>query len=106
MNSALLRQEIIELYSPVVTENALGEYETSWKCEGTTRAGLLNQMMNRTFDVERVGYDLSKTFVIRRYVKIEENWRIKWNGKLYYIISIDINKYFNDKTILVDIVEE
>lgn len=105
MNSALLRQEEIEFYSPVYDEDGLGEYPKDWKFEHTARAGLINQSMNRTFDAERVGYDLSKTFVVRRYVKVEEDWRIKWNGKFYYIISIDINKYYNDKTILVDIVE-
>ena len=62
--------------------------------------------MNRSVQVNEVFYDQTKVFIVRRYVDIDENCRIKYQDKFYRIISIDSNREQNQKTIICDRVNE
>ena len=106
MNSALLRQEKIDLYSPVLVGDGYGHYNTEWKYEKSVRAGVLNKSMNRVVDNGEVVYDKTTHLVVRSYVQIQEDWQIEWNGYKWQIISIVDNKYYLDKEIIVAKIEE
>lgn len=101
MNAALLRQEKIELWSPVLVSDDFGHYNTEWCFEGTCRAGVIHDNMNRVIDNDEVVYDMTTELVVRSYVKVEEDWQIRWDDKKWRIISITSNRYYNDKSLLI-----
>lgn len=108
MNSAQLRMETLEFYSPKYKDNGFGVYEDpkDWEFEHTARAGLLNQSMNRAIEADEVVFNKVRTFIVRTYVKVNDNWRIKWNNSFWQIESIVENKYYLDKEIVCSKIDE
>lgn len=106
MNAALLRQEKIELWSPVLVYDDFGKYNTEWCFEGTCRAGVIHDNMNRVLDNDQVVYDMTTELVVRSYVKVEEDWQIRLDDKKWRIISITSNKYYNDKQLTIQRIVE
>ena len=106
MNTALLRQEQIEILRPEVTKTDFGEYFEVYKPIGTFRAGLLTQSMSRTVRNNEIVFPQSKTMVVRSYVPIREADHVLWNGIEWRAESIIHNKYFNDIEIVMTKVEK
>lgn len=105
MRAGLL-SEIIERWRPFTTKNAVGASTTDWRLEDVLRANVRHNNMNRGVQENEVFYDMTKTFIVRRYVEIEETDRIKFQGVFYRIISIEDSREFNQKTIICERVNE
>ena len=105
MRAGLLN-EIIEIWRPFIYKNEVGSSTTIWKKDEILRANVKHNNMNRSVQVNEVFYDQTKVFIVRRYVDIDENCRIKYQDKFYRIISIDSNRELNQKTIICDRVNE
>lgn len=106
MNTALLRQCKIEVYKPTRTQNSFGEWDDQWTLFKTYRAGLLAQSMNRNITEDEYYHPQYKEFIVRAYADIDEVDRIKFEGKMYNITSVEINQYFNNKQIKCEIAKE
>ena len=106
MNSALLRQEVIRLLKYRKSQTDFGEYIDDWVFEGTYRAGVLSQAMSRAVAQNELMFPESRTLVMRKYVPVEEQDRIEWDGRQWQINSIVDNKYYNDKTVIITKIEQ
>lgn len=98
MNAGILK-EIIQLYQPVVTKTEHGASRTQWEIYYETHANVTYSGGNRSDEHNELVYNNSYRFIVRHYVPVKENMRIKYNGNDYKIISIEPNKYYNDKEI-------
>lgn len=105
MRAGLLN-EIIELWKPFVSKNEVGASTTTYKKDEVLRANVRHNNMNRSVQENEVFYDTTKTFIIRRYVSIDETYRIKYQGQTYRVISIEDDRQQNQKIIIADRVNE
>jgi len=106
MNTTLLRQCRLEIYSPIRIKNEFGEWDEEWQLKTTCRAGLLSQSMNKNITEDEYFHPMYKEFIVRSYVDIEPIDRIKYEEKFYNVTSVDKNKYYNDKQIKCELVKE
>lgn len=101
MNAALLK-ESIEIYEIPIEQTDYGNIK-----DGTpvfkykTRAYAQFDSQARVVSEGEVFYPQDRTFIVRYYVPVEERDRIRWNNKWWRIVSINPNKYYNDKEIRV-----
>lgn len=105
MNAGILREKI-EIYEPTVTRTQYGNSKTSWSLHYTTRASV---QYNSGFEKEEnkeIVRTTVYTFIVRHYVPVNEKMRIKHEGKMYKIESIKPNKYYNDKEIVAELVNQ
>lgn len=98
MKAGILK-EIIQIYEPVVEKTAHGASRTTWQLFYETHANVSYSGGNRSDEHGEVVYNNSYRFIVRHYVPVKENMRIKYNTNDYKIISIEPNKYYNDKEI-------
>jgi head-tail adaptor len=105
MKAGILKEKI-EIYEPVITTTDYGDTKTTWSLFYTTHAAVMHNGGSRGNENNEVFYSTNKTFIIRHYVPVVEKMRIKFEGKYYQITSIIPNKYFNDKEIQTQLVNE
>lgn len=105
MQAGLLNK-IIELYKPISTTNEVGSTTINWVYVRSTRANVRNVSMNRSQQVNEVFYPTTKEITIRSYHDIDEFYRIKYDGKIYKIISKDNRREFNDIVLICDLINE
>lgn len=85
-----LLNKVIEVHKYSVTKDIMGAQVVSYDYAFTTRARVLNLSGNRQEPNSEVFFYYAKDFVVRIYHDIDENDRIKYQGKFYRILSIDI----------------
>ena len=105
MKAGKLR-DTIEIFKPVVNTTEYGGSVTSYEFHYKTRAEVIYNSGSKTNENNEVFYSTSITFRIRYYVDVKETMRIKFQDKYYQIISIEPNKYYNNKTIITELVNE
>lgn len=98
--------ESIEIYHPVYEINEFGEKTETYMLSRKTRALVLHNNGNRTVSNDEIVHNYTKTFKVRRYISLFENFQIKYNGQQYRIISIDDNRQANEKTITAELINE
>lgn len=98
--------EKIVILKPTITVNEVGEQETTYQEERTTRAELLLNGGNRNISNDEISFSYNKTFNVRIYIDLDEFCRIKWNGKYYRILSIETDKENQYKTIYTELINE
>jgi len=101
MNSSLLREQI-EIYEIPIINTEFGtvkEGEPILKYK--TRASVQFDSQARVVSEGEIYYPTDRTIIVRHYVPVDNRDRIKWKDKFYNIISINPNKYYNDKEIRV-----
>lgn len=101
-----LLSEVIEIYRCTKTRNDFGEEELTWKFSSKTRAEVSHSSTSRTVIEHEIQFPYSKYFVVRKYVDVQEDDRIKYNGKYYTITSIEFNRERQCKKITVDVLNE
>lgn len=106
MNTALLRQCKIKVYSPIRTQNAFGEWDDSYQLKKTYRAGLLSQSMNRNVTEDEYFHPMYKEFIVRAYADIKETDIVEFEGKYYDITSVEQNQYFNNIQIKCELAKD
>ena len=105
MKAGILK-EPIEIWKPTRITTEFGDSETEYVLFYTTRAFVQYNSGSRTLENNEIFYPTNRTFIVRHYVPVVEKMRIKYNGKFYQIISINSNKYYNDKEIYTELVNE
>lgn len=105
MKAGILREKI-EIYKPETITTEYGDSETEYVLHYTTRASILYNSGTKTNENNEVFYPTTKTFIVRHYVPVDEPMRIKFEDKYYQILSVNKNKYYNDITIVADLVNE
>lgn len=99
-------KDIIEIWKPVVNTTEYGDSVTQYEFHYKTRAEVIYNSGSRTNENDEIFYPTSRTFRVRYYVDVKEPMRIKFDDKFYQIISIEPNKYYNNKTIITELVNE
>lgn len=105
MKSGTLKY-LIEIYKPIITETEFGDTHVEWEFHYKTHANMMFNSGSRTNENNEIFYPTNRTFVVRHYVPVEDPMRIKFEDKYYQIISINPNKYYNDKEIYTELVNE
>ena len=98
--------ELIEIYSPHITVNDVGEKSTEYVLKNTTKANVIHNKGSRDIENDEIVYKYQKTFEVRIYVDVGEFDRIKWGSKYYRILDIDTNKELQKITIQTEVVNE
>lgn len=105
MKAGLLTDKI-QIYRPNIINTDFGDTHTEWELHYTTRANVIYNSGSRTNENQEIFYPTNRTFVVRSYVPVNEPMRIKFEDKYYQIISIIPNKYYRNKTIYTELVNE
>lgn len=98
--------ERIEIYSPHIVKNDVGEQTTEYVLKTSTKAHRVNGKGSRDIENREIVYNYIKTFEVRSYVDVDEFDRIKFNNKFYRILDIDTNKELQKIIIETELVNE
>lgn len=99
-------KERIEIYKTTLTKNEVGEEQNDWVLKTETRSKVTNNSGSRNEENNEIVYNYIKTFEVRSYVDISEFDRIKWDGKFYRILNIDINKEYQKQIIQTELIND
>lgn len=89
MNAGLLTEQITFLV-PTKTKDEYGAASvTTYTPTTTTRARVKYLSGNKGTDNQEISYNYTLEIQIRHYHQINEDYLIEYNGKKYFIISID-----------------
>lgn len=105
MKAGLLKEKIY-VYKPTVTKTEFGGTKVDYDLVCSTRAGILWNSGNRENENNEIFFSQSKTFIIRRYIPITEQCRIKHGEKFYRVLSIEPNKKYNNLTVETTLINE
>ena len=90
----------------VSSRNEFGESVDQYKKLCDTRAQVLHNSGNKSDINYEMQYQMTKTFIVRKYVDVREFDRIGYRDHMWSIISIDDDRIMNNKTIIATIVNE
>lgn len=106
MNTSKLREEILPLYRKTIVRSDFGSYKEETKFIKNMRGGLLNQSENKSFLNDELQFVQFRTFLVRIYEPVQENDVIEWNGHKWVVNSVITNKYFKNKEISLQVINE
>lgn len=98
--------EIIEVLSPNIVINDVGEQTTEYIAKLTTRANVRYDRGNRDIENNEIVYNYNISFIVRRYVDVDEFDIIRWNNKQYRILSVEPQKELQQITIQTEKINE
>jgi SPP1 family predicted phage head-tail adaptor len=101
-----LLNRMIEIYKPEVTINEYGEQDETFVYFKTIRAREIYNSGSRNNENGDITYNYQRTFEVRHYQPITERDRIKYNNKMYIVLSIEPLDKENYLRIDCDIVNE
>lgn len=105
MKAGNLREKI-EIYKPVAEKTEFGNQKITYTLHYTTRCMVHHNSGNKEEVNGEIFHSTSKMFVVRYYVNVRENMRIKYEDKFYSIDSIIPNKYYNNLEIYCNLVND
>lgn len=101
-----LFKELISIYKPELSTNEYGEQIQEYvKCKDTKSQVKYNNG-NRGIENDEVVSNYVKTFIVRHYIELNENYLIEWNKQRYRILSIDYNKQYQYKQVIAELINE
>lgn len=98
--------ELIEIYKPSISQNEYGEQVQVYNKVKDTRAQVIYDSGNRNTSNNEVIYNYQKTFKVRRYIELMENYQIKYKNKMFRILSIEDIRQYNHKVITAELINE
>lgn len=101
-----LLNEVITIKEATITKNSFGEEVETYSNKYTTRARVIQTNSNRTTENNEITVDFTKEFQIRIYVPIEEFDIIEWRGKLYRIVSLNVDRHNQYITVIGDLIND
>ena len=105
MQAGLLK-ELISIYKPELSSNEYGEQIQEYvKCKDTKSQVRYNNG-NKSISNDEVVSNYTKTFLVRNYIEINDNYIIEWNKNRYRILSIEDNKQYQYKQIIAELINE
>lgn len=105
MKAGILR-ESISIYKPKVIKTDFGSIKYEYEYWKDIRCKVYHLSGNKQENDYEVFYSKNLRFIVRNYNQLEENMRIKYEGKFYDIESIIPNKYYNDKEVNATLVND
>ena len=105
MQAGLLN-ELIEIYKPSIESNEFGEQVQVYTKSYDTRAQVIYDSGNRTTSNNEIVFNYHKTFKIRRYIEVMENYQIKYKNKFYRILTIEDIRQYNHKVVTAELINE
>lgn len=105
MNAALLKNPI-EIHELVTEQNEYGEVRSYYRYKCSTRSHIMFNSENQVVSEGEVFYPINRTFIVRAYIPIVETDRIKWDNKMWKVMSINKNIYYNDIEIQTTLVND
>lgn len=91
MRAGLLTEHI-DILTPKLTLNSVGEQVTEYEFKYSTKARIVNRRRSREQQNGEVWYPGAKTIEVRIYHAINTYDLVKWMGKKYRILSIDYDR--------------
>ena len=91
MRAGLLT-ETIQVLQPLTDINTVGEQITTYRVKATIKARNVVHRETQTNLNGDISYPNTYTLEVRIYQPINEYDRIRWNGKDYNVISLQIDK--------------
>lgn len=82
----------IEIYKPTLTEDEYGQQKETYTKVKATKADVIFGSGRKEEQNQEEIFTYPKTFVIRSYHTIMERYRIKFQGKMYRILNIDVDR--------------
>jgi SPP1 family predicted phage head-tail adaptor len=105
MQAGLLN-EVIELQQLVTVKDAYGSEVESYEYYCQTKAQVIYSSGNKLITNNEVNFNYNTTFNIRYYIEVTETMRIKFQSRLYRILSIEQDKKLQKKTIITELIHE
>lgn len=107
MRAGLLK-DIIEIYKPQITINDVGEQTTEYVFSYSTRAKKIHNGGSRTVENYENVYPYRKEITVRIFEDIDDFDRIKiWGSPRWYkILEIELNHDLQQKTLIIERVDE
>lgn len=105
MQAGLLK-EYITILKPNLSKNEYGEQIQEYIKSSETKSQVRFNNGNKSISNDEVVSNYVKTFIVRRYIEVNENYIIEWNKKKYRILSIEDNRQFNYKQIIAELINE
>lgn len=106
MESGLLKDKIL-FQRQTVTTDEYGHEITTYTDAFETRADVVWNNGNRIVSNEEIFYENTVSFIVRYYSPVEDTMRIKYQDKLYRIISINPDKeIYYRKIIIAQLINE
>lgn len=98
--------EKITILQLIHNRNDFGEVCDTYKPTHDTKAHVIDNSGNKVDQNHETFYTYTKQFQIRRYVKVEEFWRVLYRGKMWNILSISEDRIMNQKILTCELVNE
>lgn len=98
--------EKIEIWRFNKVPNEYGEQVTVQEKVRDSRAKVTHLSGSRTMRNDEIQYPYNKQFILRIHEPIDEDMLIKWNKKMYRILSIDRNREMQWQNIIAEIINE
>lgn len=105
MRAGLLTENVDILRAEIV-KNPFGEDTETWSVVYSTRARVEQVNSQRAEENSEVVYNFSKRFTLRVYVPVKEYDRIRWDGKLYAITSLEKDQREMKITVVGDLIND
>lgn len=98
--------EIVEIWRSQVTVNEYGERDEEDVYVCKTRAAVRNTSGGRSEPNNEIFYTYSFEFLLRSYIPVVDTDRIKWQGNMYMINSLQHRRESNDIQIFATKINE
>lgn len=98
--------QIIDVYDASIAINSVGEQTTTYTLKSTIRARVLHNPGNRTVENAEVVYPNRRQIQVRIYQDIDEFDQIKYEDKMYRILSIELDRVQQCKNIEMEAINE
>lgn len=106
MQAGLLN-ELVEIYKPSIDSNEFGEQVQVYIKRVDTKAQVIyDSSGQRNTSNNEIIYNYQKTFKLRRYIELMENYQLKYKGKMYRILSIEDIRQYNHKVVRAELINE
>lgn len=92
-------KEFVEIFAPELSTNEYNEQVVSYNKIYETKANVKFINGNKGEQNNETFYSKSRRFIVRSYVPIKDNYRIKYDNNFYQVINFDKDNYFNNITI-------
>lgn len=105
MKAGILREKI-DIYKPNISTTDYGNTKIEYVYYKSTRAAVDYVSGTKELVNDENFHTITKSFILRYYNDITEDDRIKYEDRFWKINSIKPNKYYNDKVVETELVNE
>lgn len=105
MNAALLKNPI-EIHELVVDKTDYGTVNKSYRYKCRTKAFVQFNSESQVVSEGEIYYPINRTFIVRSYIPVVETDAIKFEDKMWKVISINKNIYYNNIEIQTTLINQ